>query len=188
MHFSAAARTSSKPIPLVGVEVDAELVGVLGVGGQIRPQVQAEAAEVDGPHDVGDVGDDQRVGGRAVRGRDDGRLQPVGGARRDPLLEEGLAGGAVGEALQQGGSAAGGVEEVLADLEVVRDEVELRGVDGREVHLVGPADPDLVPVDLHDALIVSGHKVDSSDGWVRAAPEAGRGSRLVEVVAAPSAR
>ena len=83
--------------------------------------------------------------------------QPVGSAGGDPLLVEGLAGGTVGEALQHGGPAAGGVEEVLADREVVRDEVELGGAELGEVHLVGPGDAHLAPVDLHRALVVPGH-------------------------------
>ena len=64
-----------------GVEVDAQLVGVGGVGGEVGPQVQAEAADVHRPHDVGDVGHDERVGGGAVGGGDGGRLQPVRRAR-----------------------------------------------------------------------------------------------------------
>ena len=74
------------------VEVDAQLVGVGGVGGQVRPEVEPEAADVHRPDDVRDVGDDERVGGRAVGRRHDGGLQPVGGTGRDALLVEGLAG------------------------------------------------------------------------------------------------
>ncbi len=91
--------------------------------------------------------------------RDGGRLEPVGSAGRDPLLVEGFAGRAVGEALQHGGAAAGRVEEVLADLEVVRDEVELGGAELGEVHLVGPGDAHRAPVDLdfQRVLVVPGH-------------------------------
>jgi len=67
----------------------------------------------------------------------DSSHQPVGGAGRDPLLVEGLAGRAVREPLQHGGPAPGRVEKVPAHLEVVRDEVELRGLELGEVHLVG---------------------------------------------------
>ena len=85
------------------IEVDAELVGMVRVGRQIRPQVQPETAEVDRPHDVGDVGDDQGVGRGAVGGRDDGRLQPLRSAGRDPLLEEGLASGPSGNRWRSAG-------------------------------------------------------------------------------------
>ena len=54
-----------------GVEVDAELVGVVGVGRLVRPHVEPEAADVDGPGDVGEVGDDEGVGRRPVGGADD---------------------------------------------------------------------------------------------------------------------
>ena len=135
-----------------------------GSAAQVGPQVQAEAAEVDGPYDVGDVGDDQRVGGGAVRRRNDGRLQPVRGPRRDAFLEEGLACGPFGEALEESGTPAGGVEQVIADVEVIRHEVQLCAVDGGKVDLVRPADADLAPVDLHDAFVVTGHRLDSSEG------------------------
>ena len=42
------------------VEVQAQLVAVLGVGGPVGPHVEAEAAEVDRPRDMGEVGDDER--------------------------------------------------------------------------------------------------------------------------------
>ena len=83
-------------------------------------------------------------------------LQPVRGTRRDALLEEGLAGGPVGETLQQRRPAAGRVEQMLADLQVVRHQVGLRGVEGGEVDLVRSADTDLAPADLHDPLVVGG--------------------------------
>ena len=48
------------------VEVDAELVGVLGIVGARGPHVEAEAAEVHGPRDVREVGDHERARRRAV--------------------------------------------------------------------------------------------------------------------------
>ena len=45
----------------VWVEVDAQLVGVIGIVGARRPHVEAEAAEVHGPRDVREVGDHERV-------------------------------------------------------------------------------------------------------------------------------
>ena len=74
-----------------GVEVDAQLVGVLEVGGLGRPHVEPEAAQVDRPDHVGDVVDHQRLGLGAVgRGHDRGG-QPVGALLGHPLLEERLA-------------------------------------------------------------------------------------------------
>ena len=51
----------------LGIEVDAELIGVVGVIGEVRPQVESEASEIDRPQDMGHVGDDQCVRRRAVR-------------------------------------------------------------------------------------------------------------------------
>src|SRR5439155_3123927 len=42
------------------VEIDAELVRVLRVRGQVRPDVEAEAPEVHGPREVGEVGRHER--------------------------------------------------------------------------------------------------------------------------------
>ena len=44
-----------------GIEVDAELVRVLGVGREGRPHVEAETPEVDRPRDVREVGDHERA-------------------------------------------------------------------------------------------------------------------------------
>jgi hypothetical protein len=43
------------------VEVEAQLVGMAGVAGQVRPDVEAQAAEVHRPQHVVDVGRDQRL-------------------------------------------------------------------------------------------------------------------------------
>ena len=58
------------------IEVDAQLVGVLGVVGERRPDVEAETAEVHGPGDVREIGGDERPRRRAVRRADDRRLEP----------------------------------------------------------------------------------------------------------------
>ena len=82
---------------------------------------------------------------------------------------------AVGEALQHGRPPAGGVEQVVADLEVVGDEVGLGRAETGEVHLVGPGDAELVAVDLHQAFVVPGHRLDSTDGRLARAPSAQAG-------------
>ena len=66
------------------IEVDAQLVGVLVVAGDVGPHVEAEAPEVDRPRDVREVGGDQRLRRRAVRRADDRRLEPVGPFLRAP--------------------------------------------------------------------------------------------------------
>ena len=56
------------------VEVEAQLVGVLGVVGAVRPDVEAQAGEVDRPGDVRDVGRHERPRRRAVDGLHGRRL------------------------------------------------------------------------------------------------------------------
>ena len=48
-----------EPHSRLRVEIDAQLVGVLGIVGAVRPHVEAEAAEVHRPHDVREVGGHQ---------------------------------------------------------------------------------------------------------------------------------
>ena len=78
-----------------------QLVGVLGIGGEVRPHVEAEAAEVHRPDDVREVGGDERPRRRAVRRADDRRLEPLGRVFGNALLEERRAAGAVREPLQE---------------------------------------------------------------------------------------
>ena len=61
----------------LGVEVDAELVGMVDVGAPHRPRVEVEAAEVDRPHEVGDVDRAELVGGPAARERHPDGLEPL---------------------------------------------------------------------------------------------------------------
>jgi hypothetical protein len=44
----------------LGVEIEPELVAVLRILGEVRPDVEAEATEVDRPDHVRAVGDDER--------------------------------------------------------------------------------------------------------------------------------
>jgi hypothetical protein len=105
----------------LGIEVEAQLVGVVGVGREVGPHVKAEAGQVDGPGDVGDVGGHQRLRRGAVDGADGGRLQPVGDVLGHPLLEEVGPAGAFGEALHQHRARAHRPHEWVLDGEVVAD-------------------------------------------------------------------
>ena len=139
----------------LGIEIDPQLVGEVGIGGQIRPQMQTETPQVHGPDDMRDVGDHQRVGGCSVRGGHGGRLQPRRGAGRHPLLEERFPGGAVGEPLEQGRTAAGGIEQRVGHQEVIRDKVELGRAEFGKVDLVGARDMYLSARDLYQTLLVA---------------------------------
>ena len=107
------------------VEVDAQLVGVLGIGGDVGPDVEAETAEVHRPHDVREVGGDEGLRRRAVRCADGRRLEPLGHVLRHALLEERRPGRAVGEPLHEHRSSAHRAQEWFLDCAVVLDEVEL---------------------------------------------------------------
>ena len=97
----AASWTIENVTPGRRVEVDAQLVGVVWVGRQRRPDVEAEAGQVHGPQDVGQVGRNQRPRGGAVGSAHDGGLEPVGAGLGHPLLKERRA------ARHRWGSAAG---------------------------------------------------------------------------------
>jgi len=104
--------------------------------------VEPDAAEVDGPHEVGDVGDDERPRGGAVDGPHVGGGQPVRSEVGDALLEEALASGPVGEPLHHHGAVTHLAHDLLLDGEVVAHEVELGLAACGEEHLGGAADPD----------------------------------------------
>ena len=60
------------------VEVDAQFVGMLGVGAAHLPRMQCDRAHLGGPDDRRQVGDLQRIGGAAGRERDLAGFQVVG--------------------------------------------------------------------------------------------------------------
>ena len=136
----AAARTSSKPMPGLRVEVDAQLVGVRRVVGAVRPQVQAEAAEVDGPH--------ARARCRPPRARwtwcrsgwrhvvDCSQSGAPFGTR---FWKKDLPAAPSGNRCSMAGRPPAVLSRWSRDVEVVRDEVELGGAELGEVHLVRAA-------------------------------------------------
>ena len=134
------------------IEVESQLVGVLGVGREVRPHVEADATEVHRPHHVREVGRDHRVRRGAVRCAHDRRLEPFGGVLRYPLLEERRAFGTVREALHEHRPPAHGPHERLTDAHVVLDEIELGLTAFREEDLVGAGDPHRCPVEVEHLL------------------------------------
>ena len=130
------------------VEVDAQLVGVVEVLGQHRMRVEVDAAEVDHPGQRGGVADHHLLG-RAARGVVQLRhLDPVGPARRCPLLEERLLVDALHEALEDHRPAGDPAQRAVRHREVVVDQVELGVPARREDHLVRVGDRHLTPGDL----------------------------------------
>ena len=115
--------------------------------------MEPEAGEVDGPHDVCDVGENERTGRRAVRRAYDRRLQPLRHVLGDALLEERAPLRAVRETLHQCGPAAGNAHERLSDVKVVPHQGELCLPSFREEDLVRARDRDLSPVDVEHVLV-----------------------------------
>ena len=140
------------------VEIQAQLVAMLGVRGAIRPDVKTKATEVDSPDHVREVGDHERARLRAVDRRHRRRPQPLGRVLRNALLEERRSLRALGEALHEHGATAHRPQQRLADAQVVIDEIALGLSALGEEHLVGTGEPDLTPGDLKDLSVVAGHE------------------------------
>ena len=116
-----------RPVALrTGVEVDAPLVGLLGVGAPAVPRVELHRRHLHRPDDAAQLGDAQLVGG-ALPPREEQLhgLDPVGGAGGQALLVHLVAGQALREAVQHAGPLEERVDDAVADGEVVLDEVEL---------------------------------------------------------------
>jgi hypothetical protein len=88
----------------LGIQVDAQLVGVLGIGATHLPWMQCDRAHLRRPNDGGRMSHLQRVGGTPRWERDPAGLQVVGMMLGYPLLVDLLPVDAVGKALQMGGA------------------------------------------------------------------------------------
>ena len=122
-----------------------------------RPHVEAEAAEVDRPGHVRDVGDDQRVGGGAVDGADLGGRQPRRARSSGPASGRTTPPAPFGIALEQHRPTAHRPHQRPGDRLVVADEVELGLAALGEEDLVRARDRHLAPgeVDRHSPRRVS---------------------------------
>ena len=136
------------------VEVDAPLVGLLGVGPSAVPGVELHGAHLHRPGHVGEPGDAQLVGVQAVAGEVQPHgLDPRGRSPRKSLLVHLLARHPVGEAVQHARSLAQRVEDAVTDRQVVPHQVEL-GLAAR-----GEVDP-LRARDAHvEAVDVEHHRL-----------------------------
>ena len=130
------------------VDVDAQLVGMLGVRPPGRPGVEVDHGQVRRPRNLGELGHAELVGMPSGRERDARRLDPLGPLLGHALLVDLLALDPVREAAQLGRPLAQRPHDALADREVVADEVALGVPRGREQHLVGVRDLDDTLPDL----------------------------------------
>jgi len=127
------------------VEVDAQLVRMLLVVRLRRPDVEADAAEVDRPDHVGQVGRHERVRSGAIRRADNCRLQPLRAQLRNPLLEEGGTAYPVRIALEENRTVLHRPHQRPLDSLVVPDKVELRLAPLGEENFAGAGDRNLAP-------------------------------------------
>ena len=108
------------------VEVDAPLVGLLGVGPPGVPRVELDGRHLHRPDHLGQLGHAQLVGVLPVAGEVDAHgLEPGRGPARHPLLVDLLLGHALGEPVQHARPLAQGVDDARPDRQVVLDQVEL---------------------------------------------------------------
>ena len=113
--------------------------------------MQLDAAEVRDPGERGGVVEDREDGRVAARERHRHLVDIVRVLRGYALLVEEIRLDAVRESLHVERAPAEMGEGALGDVEVVLHEVALRQPGGREEHLVGVRDRDLVTADAHTA-------------------------------------
>jgi len=130
------------------VDVDAQLVRLLGIAATRRPRAELERREVRRPGDMRDLGHAQLVRMAAARERHARRLDPVGAALGDALLPDHLAADAFRLPLQLARPLVQRVDDAVADGEEIVHQVELRLASRRKVHLVRVRDLDDASADV----------------------------------------
>ena len=148
LHLRGDAADGAELHPGLRIQVHPQLVRVVHVAPADRPGVEVEAAEVCRPDDMGHVHRTQLARAPAAREGDGDRLQPLGDRRRDTLLVEELTAGAIGIALEDGGTLTHPAQSARPHGQVVADQVQLGLTSCREEHLVGVRDPNRSSVDL----------------------------------------
>ena len=144
------------------IEVDAPLVGSLGVLATAVPRVELHRRHLHGPDDRAELGDAELVGGPVpAREVQLHGLDPRGRTLRESLLVDLRPLDALGEPVQHAGSLEEGVDDARTDCQVVLHQVELGGspvTDRREVDPVRVADAHDAVVDLDlDGRGLRGH-------------------------------
>ena len=118
------------------VDVDAELVRMLGIGPPRRPGVEVDHGEVRRPDDLRELRHAELVGVSAGGKGDARSLDPLGALLGHALLVDLLAFDPVREAAQLGRPLAQRPHDPVPDRDVVVDEVALRVPGARKEHLV----------------------------------------------------
>ena len=123
---SATRRTSAQLDAGTGIEIDAQLVGMIEIAGAHRMRMQLDAAQVDDPGEPRRVIDDDLFRGAARRERQRYGSQPRRPLGGRALLIKRLAFGAVDETLENDRTIPDSGERARRDRQVVAHEVELR--------------------------------------------------------------
>ena len=123
--------------PRLRVDVDPELVRMLGVAPPRRPRVEVDDGEVRRPDHLCELGHAELVRMSSRRERDARRLDPLGSLLGHALLVDRLPGDAVGEAAQLRRALVQRADDALRHRDVVLGEVPLRLLRLGEEHLVG---------------------------------------------------
>ena len=143
------------------VDVDAQLVWMLGIGTPRGPRVKVDHREVRGPGDLGDLGHAELVGMPAGGKRDAGRLDPLRTLLGHALLVDLLPVDPVGKAAHLRRPVVERADDALADRQVVVDEVALRVARRGKQHLVGVRDLDdaLPDLELDEGRSHAGNRI-----------------------------
>ena len=145
---SATARTSCPTDAGARIEIDAQLVRMIEVGGSHRMRMQLDTTEIDDPRQPCIVVDHDFFRGASRWERECDSSEPRRALRRCAFLVECLAVGAVDVSLEDDRTVADSSERAGRDRQVVADQVKFRELDlFREVQLAWIADADLVSVD-----------------------------------------
>ena len=137
-----------------GIEIDAQLVGMIQIAGTDRMRMELEAGEVGHPHERGGVARYDFFGGPARWETERDHLYPVGPRFRRALLIEKLTAGAVRIADEDVRTPARALERARRNREVIAREIELGMAALREQYLGGIRDRDLAAGNLQQFLFL----------------------------------
>src|SRR5262249_27478593 len=116
-----------------GIEIDAQLIGMIEIVGAHGMRIEVDASEVDDPEKLGSVADDDLTGRTSRRKLKLDRLDPVRMLLRRPLLKKRFPLGSIHVALEHDRSRRDASQRAVSDGVVVANEIELRVARARKV-------------------------------------------------------
>jgi hypothetical protein len=141
-----------------GIEIDAQLVGMLEVVGAHRVRIEINASQVHDPQKLRRIAHDD-LPRRPTRWKAElDRFDPLGPPLRGALLEERLTQSPIHVALEHDRPPRDATQRAVGDRRVVPREVELRVASLREERLVGTRDHHLATRDRQHGLALRSHR------------------------------